>query len=69
MKVNATKNNVIFRSGYPTFSSSGHLSYKPESLIGHINLPYSPDVMFEHIYFKPTGILEKEEPKKLDYFA
>ena len=30
MKVDPVKSNVVFKSGYPTFGSNGHLSYKPE---------------------------------------
>ena len=59
MKVEPIKSDITFKSGHATFGSSGHLSYKP-------------DVVFEHIYytFKPTGgLLSKEEPNKLDYFA
>lgn len=50
-----SSNNVTFKSGYPTFGTSGHLSHKPNvsEIIGR--------------YFKPTGILNK--PTKMDYYA
>lgn len=52
-----SNNSVIFRSGYPTFGTNGHLNEKPEiaELIGR--------------YFKPTGRLEKPVEGKLDYYA
>ena len=58
MKISEIKSNIAFRSGYPTFGVNGHLSYKPDSIHDNIYLP-----------FKPTGVLIKEEPNKLDYYA
>lgn len=40
MKINALKNTLIFRSGYPTFNSGGHLSYKPVDIYDHIYIPF-----------------------------
>lgn len=60
MKIDRIINNITFKSGYPTFSSAGHLSYVPDPIHDHVFLPYRP---------KPTGLLIKEEPNKLDYFA
>ena len=59
MKIDSIIPNIVFRSGYPTFNSSGHLSYRPETISNHVNLPYRPI---------PTGLLIKEGPPKLDYF-
>ena len=60
MKIDSITSNIVFRSGYPTFNSSGHLNYRPEAISNHVNLPYLPI---------PSGLLIKEEPPKLDYFA
>lgn len=49
--------SIAFKSGYPTFGSSGHLSYKPDRY----------DLVY--IGFKPSGILEKSEDGKLNYLA
>lgn len=55
MKVEAIKDRVVFKSGYPTFGSDGHLS-----------LRYDPtwDI---YLGFKPSGILK--DKRKLDYLA
>ena len=57
MRVNSINNGneVSFKSGYPTFGTSGHLSYNPE--------------VYDLVYigFKPSGVLVKN--KKLDCFA
>ena len=61
MKIDAIKHNIVFRSGYPTFSSAGHLSYAPDPIHDHLCLPYRP--------VPKSGLLAKEEPNKLDYYA
>lgn len=56
-------NNITFKSGYPTFGTSGHLNSKPD-----VN-----DFIYDNVYIgfkpmpKPSGLLKKGE--SIDYFA
>lgn len=61
MKIDAIKHNIVFKSGYPTFSSAGHLNYAPDLIHDHVFLPYKP--------IHRGGLLAKEEPNKIDYYA
>ena len=56
MKVDAVKNNLVFKSGYPTFRT------------GHLGVKALPEGVLEHVYigYKPVDILKG---KKLDYLA
>ena len=42
MKVDAVKNNIVFRSGYPTFGTNGHLSAKPSDILDNVYIGYKP---------------------------
>lgn len=59
MRINKPNNidSLVFRSGYPTFGSCGHLS----------SIPNTYDLIY--FGFKPNGILEKPEGAKLNYLA
>ena len=58
MRVNSVKDNISFKSGYPTFGADGHLKYKPNSEV------------YDLIYTgcRPTGIL-KNLGQQLNYIA
>ena len=57
MRVEVAEHNVVFKSGYPTFGTNGHLNRK-----------YTPDP-FDIVYlgFRPSGILKNGN--KLNYYA
>ena len=60
MRINKVINNIAFKSGYPTFSSAGHLSYVPDPIRDNVFFLYRP---------KPTGLLAKEGVNKLNYLV
>ena len=42
MKIEAIRSNMVFKSGYPTFNSGGHLSYNPLDTYDHVFLYHRP---------------------------
>ena len=56
MRINSIEDKVIFKSGYPTFNSGGHLSLK-DYKNGHTSICHKPN----------GGILKGQH--KLDYLA
>ena len=49
--IDIVKNNVVFKSGYPTFGTNGHLSIKPNDILDDI----LDDV---YIGYKPTDTIK-----------
>ena len=67
MKVEVITENIALRSGYPTFQTSGHLSYVPETT-GHLTVV--PDLTVDVLFSRYVPVIKgKGLGHKLDYLA